>query len=80
MKPLYIFDIDGTLALNEHRAHYLKDKEDPNRWDKFYGECGDDEPNEPIIDIANTLVCSGMNDIYLFTDGERKRGRSQLNG
>lgn len=23
MKPLYIFDLDGTLALNEHRQHFL---------------------------------------------------------
>lgn len=26
MKPLYIFDLDGTLALTEHRQHLLDSK------------------------------------------------------
>ena len=24
MKPLYIFDLDGTLALIEHRRHFVE--------------------------------------------------------
>lgn len=55
MKPLYIFDLDGTLALTEHRAHYLGDKNDPMRWRKFYAACVDDQPNEPVLRTFNML-------------------------
>ena len=48
-----IFDIDGTLALNEHRQHYLT--ESPKNWKAFNAECGKDEPNLPIIEIYNSL-------------------------
>jgi phosphoserine phosphatase len=36
MKPLYIFDLDGTLALTEHRQHILDNKDDPQRWQRFF--------------------------------------------
>jgi hypothetical protein len=29
MKPLYIFDLDGTIALNEHRAHLIEFRDCP---------------------------------------------------
>ena len=47
MKPLYIFDLDGTLALTEHRQHILDNKDDPQRWRRFYAACDRDEPNAP---------------------------------
>lgn len=31
MKPLYIFDLDGTLVLIQHRKHYIEDKDDSQR-------------------------------------------------
>lgn len=42
-----VFDLDGTLALTEHRAHFLNQ---PNKdWQGFYAACDMDKPNYPII-------------------------------
>lgn len=55
MKPLYIFDLDGTLALTEHRQHILDNKDDPQRWRRFYAACDRDEPNAPVISTMERL-------------------------
>lgn len=65
-RPLYIFDIDGTLCNIEHRLHFLENKEDPNRWTKFYRACKDDEPNSPVIRILEALVDAG-GEIWFFS-------------
>jgi phosphoserine phosphatase len=52
MRPLYIFDLDGTLANVEHRRHILQDTADPQRWNKFYAACVDDTP---VVSVLNTL-------------------------
>ena len=59
MTPLYIFDLDGTLALIDHRRHFLDDKADPKRWQKFFAACVDDQPNEPVIRTLQALRRSG---------------------
>jgi phosphoserine phosphatase len=42
MRPLYIFDLDGTLANAEHRIHHIDgDKKD---WPAFFAACVDDSP------------------------------------
>ncbi len=69
-KPLYIFDLDGTLALNEHRHHLIKDPDHPARWDEFSKACVDDLPNKPIIEVLHALI--PIADIYIFS------GRSAL--
>jgi hypothetical protein len=53
-KPLYIFDLDGTLALIQHRRHFVENR--ANRWTEFYKACIGDAPNKPIIEIFQTLV------------------------
>lgn len=53
MKPLYIFDLDGTLALIEHRLHHINGpKKD---WRAFFAACVDDAPNEPVIHTFKAL-------------------------
>lgn len=48
-----VFDLDGTLALNEHRLHYIEgEKKD---WDGFFLACGDDAPNLPVIETYKAL-------------------------
>lgn len=64
--PLYIFDLDGTLALDSHRVHYLEDKSDPDRWNKYYDACDKDVPNEAVVKVFNGLLSSGA-DIFIFT-------------
>jgi hypothetical protein len=63
MRPLYIFDLDGTLALIHHRRHFV---EDGNRkWTEFYAACIFDEPNMPVINTMNAL-CK-WSDIWIFS-------------
>jgi len=50
---IIIFDLDGTLALNKHREHFILG---PNKdWDAFFLACGNDAPNIPIIEINRAL-------------------------
>jgi hypothetical protein len=58
MTPLYIFDLDGTLALIEHRRPIL-DSGESDRWDRFYAACVDDAPNWPVIDTMHGLLRAG---------------------
>ena len=64
MKPLYIFDLDGTLALTEHRAHLVR-CENPN-WKAFFAACVDDQPNIPVINTLHALLNSGA-EIQIWT-------------
>jgi len=41
-----IFDLDGTLALNEHRHHFLQEK--PKNWKAFHSASDNDEINYPL--------------------------------
>lgn len=57
MKPLYIFDLDGTLALIEHRRHHVSDGK--SDWRAFFAACVDDAPNSPVIQTMNYLYEAG---------------------
>lgn len=52
-----VFDLDGTLALTEHREHFLTgpDKD----WRGFYAACDGDAPCAAIIATANALNGAG---------------------
>ena len=51
--PLYIFDLDGTLALIDHRRHLVTGpKKD---WRAFFAACVDDQPNAPVIQTFYAL-------------------------
>ena len=66
---IVVFDLDGTLALIEHRRHFVNG--DRKSWQRFFAACVDDEPNAPVIQLARmlaerrdlTLICfSGRSD------------------
>lgn len=65
-KPLYIFDLDGTLALIEHRRVILDDWSDKNRWRRFYALCDKDQPNVSVIQTLEVLRRSGA-EIWIFS-------------
>ena len=48
-----VFDLDGTLADNKHREHFVTGKE--KDWDAFFGACDDDAPIWPAIDVLMAL-------------------------
>lgn len=65
MKPLYIFDLDGTLALIDHRKHFIQRERDKQDWAGFYAACGDDTPNPPVIRIMESL--RWFADVWIFS-------------
>lgn len=64
MKPLYIFDLDGTLALIEHRRHFVENR--ANRWKEFFAACVDDAPNTPVIEVLLSLLWN-ESDVLIFS-------------
>ena len=74
--PCAIFDIDGTLANNEHRAKHLDhgnyDGNSKERWAKFFAGIPLDTPIKPVIGVLVRLAATGTR-IVLAT------GRSETN-
>lgn len=67
MKPLYIFDLDGTLALLQRsRLDILKQQDDRDRWRRFYAACDTDLPNLPVIRTMERLRQTGV-DVWIFS-------------
>ena len=60
---LIIFDLDGTLALTEHRQHFLEGE--VKDWAGFFNACDEDEPNEPVVALYKMLYDD--NDIIVFS-------------
>lgn len=56
-QPLYIFDLDGTLATIDHRRHLVEST--PKRWREFYAACALDTPNEAVVRTAQGLWLAG---------------------
>lgn len=71
-RPLYIFDLDGTLALIDHRRPILEDYSNSKRWDDFYEACDKDEPNLNVIEIFNELIDTDRIDCWVFSGRSSK--------
>lgn len=54
MSKIIVFDLDGTLALDEHRVHHLRGQE--KNWDAYFAACPGDEPNAPIVQVYDNLI------------------------
>lgn len=86
-KPLYIFDLDGTLALVDHRRHFVEKATFTAKdgtvsdvvadWDSFYAACVNNEPNEPVIGILKVLA--EYADIWIFSGrGDAVRAETEV--
>ena len=67
--PVYVFDIDGTLADCSHRMHFVKER--PKNWKAFFNTMHLDTPVESIIDLlkylsknATIVFCTGRPNNY----------------
>ena len=49
MHPLFIFDLDGTLANMQHRVHLIPD------WTAFFAACVHDTPIHEVIDTLQAI-------------------------
>lgn len=65
MKPLYIFDLDGTLADASHRTHLLEGEKTPEIWNEFFSLCALDKPIPHVIAIFQALHLRA--DIWIWT-------------
>lgn len=63
-QPLYIFDLDGTLADMEHRLGFIQGK--VKDWDSFFLSCSEDEPIQPTVATLKALRRSGA-EIWIWT-------------
>lgn len=63
--PLYIFDLDGTLSLPDHRRHLVTRPEGPDgksfvpNWEQFWAASALDAPNYPVIGLLLQLYQIG---------------------
>lgn len=53
VKPIYVFDLDGTIALIEHRLCHIKGP--VKDWKSFFAACIYDTPNEPVVAVLQAL-------------------------
>ncbi len=64
-QSVILFDLDGTLANNEHRQHYVSNGN--KKWDLFFAEQSKDIPNKPIVELFHNLKQANKNKIFVVT-------------
>jgi hypothetical protein len=64
---IVIFDLDGTIALIDHRRHFVAGKSQvtDEDWRNFFAACVDDEPNLPVITTLRALHYQGYEIVIL---------------
>lgn len=62
--PLYIFDLDGTLADAEHRLHHISGPQ--KDWRAFFAACFDDKPIAATVATFHALRKSGA-EVWIWT-------------
>ena len=70
MKNIILCDIDGTVANNDHRQHFLEGKKD---WNGFFSELVNDLPIQTIIDKVIQEQLSGKEIVFITGRPERYR-------
>lgn len=64
LMPLYIFDLDGTLALIDHRRELVQGEK--TDWKAFFAACTRDAPNLPVINTMDNILRSGC-EVQIFS-------------
>lgn len=64
-----LFDLDGTLADNEHRRHFISGEEED--WRSYNDRMAYDRPNRPIVELAQELHAAGY-PLIMVTGREEK--------
>ena len=70
MRKIILCDIDGTIANNDHRQHFLEGKKD---WDGFFSELINDKPIFPIINKVIEEHNTGKDIVFLTGRPEKYR-------
>jgi len=69
-----IFDLDGTLALIDHRMHFIDCPSHRQDWASFFQACIFDAPNEPLIRLFQMI--KKEYEVFIYT-GRSDEVRSQ---
>ncbi len=72
---LVVFDLDGTLALTEHRNHFVERPVGEKNWNAFFDACDRDELNWPIAMTLLSLYAAGC-DVQIWS-GRTDRVRAK---
>ncbi len=71
---MIIFDIDGVLADNNHRLHYIQRQDGQSAdWEAFYRESGKDTPIDAGLKLLSALQRAGHSVILLTGRSENWR-------
>ena len=68
-----LVDIDGTLADQTHRQHFVSGP-GPKDWDAFFMHMAGDAPIWPVVDLVRSLKDRGNTIIFVTGRPERYRG------
>ena len=71
----YIFDLDGTLADDSHRAHHIASG--TKDWDAYYAACPYDKPIEHVIALATALQKNGYAIVIVTGRSETVRAETE---
>lgn len=59
-KPIFIVDIDGTLADTAHRLHRIRPAPGVKKnWPAFFEEAKNDKPVAHVVSLVNTMFTNG---------------------
>lgn len=72
---VFVFDIDGTLSLVEHRRHFVRNK--PKNWKAFFEAMVHDEVNEPVAKTMLSLEAAGHKIVLCSGRGEEYRRHTE---
>ena len=72
---LVVVDLDGTLALSEHRQHFVERPVGEKDWRSFFDACDKDTLNWPVLAVMLALRAIGC-DVQIWS-GRTDRVRSK---
>jgi phosphoglycolate phosphatase-like HAD superfamily hydrolase len=73
-----IFDLDGTIALIDHRRHLVeKKKATKDDWRAFFSACVDDGPNHAVIQTLAALYAAGFKVIIFSGRSDEVRAETE---
>lgn len=79
--PCFIFDIDGTMALDNGRFARIMGQlpyggePTEEHWQAFHETCHEDTPNMPVVAVCMALIMRGHP--VLFITGRREQSRTK---
>ncbi len=73
-----VFDIDGTLADNTHRRHYVEQPKGKKDWKSFNAGMGDDVTNRQVVTVLHAVKAVGLTIVLATGRGEEHRQETEV--